>query len=116
MKGAYNQFYETDIRTWKLPQVFNARPFHEGDPDAFIVHFQGPKPQHYARYLTTGRCPFPRIPRLCELAVKNGYCDYIEDWAEHYKVGDSLDFDLPPKCSLELRLIRKLGQEVPWGK
>lgn len=99
VQGAYNQYYEADLRSWKLPQVFNAKPYHEHNPDAVIVHFHGAKPHDYAQYLATGECPFAQIPEMCESAVKNGYCAYVEDWAGHYRPGDGLDPRFPPTCS-----------------
>ena len=54
-QGAYNQFYEADVRAWRLPSKFNAKPYHAADPrrlsDAAIVHFHGPKVRMGAQLL-----------------------------------------------------------------
>lgn len=60
-QGAYNQFYEADVRAWYLPSKFNAKPYHSADPqrlsDVAIVHFHGPKPADYLEFAETGACP-----------------------------------------------------------
>jgi hypothetical protein len=63
-QGALNQFYEDEMRsTCSLPKTFNAKPYKLGDleslDDVFILHFHGPKPQHYLDFATNRGCgPF----------------------------------------------------------
>ncbi|GBF93893.1 hypothetical protein Rsub_06892 [Raphidocelis subcapitata] len=32
-QGAYNAFYEADVRAWRLPDNFNSKPYHTDRPD-----------------------------------------------------------------------------------
>ena len=58
-QGALNQFYESRIT--RIPKKWNAKPYHEEEPGAVIVHFHGPKPAHYIEFERSGACPFSNI-------------------------------------------------------
>ena len=75
-QGAYNQFYEDQI-TW-MPMQFNAKHYLAYDPEAFVVHFHGPKPTDIAEFATQHTCAFAE---MCQQAMLAGFCDYFKDWA-----------------------------------
>eukprot|EP01026_Neomeris_dumetosa_P045397 TRINITY_DN3844_c0_g1_i11.p1 TRINITY_DN3844_c0_g1~~TRINITY_DN3844_c0_g1_i11.p1 ORF type:complete len:626 (-),score=26.44 TRINITY_DN3844_c0_g1_i11:480-2357(-) len=82
-QGAYNQFYEDEVRAWKLPEAFNAKPYKEYNNNALIVHFHGPKPKDYLNLFVKGSCWFSkshcRYDRaLCDYVIKDWY-KYVED-------------------------------------
>jgi hypothetical protein len=54
-QGALNQFYQP--RIVRMPKKWNAKPYHAAEPGAVIVHFHGPKPEHYRAFAATGVCP-----------------------------------------------------------
>ncbi|EFN52174.1 expressed protein [Chlorella variabilis] len=76
-QGAFNQFYEKEIRGKPISKNFNAMMFHQFRPDARIVHMNGPKPNHYLQWLTSGKCAFRD---MCELGVNNGACEYAMEY------------------------------------
>ncbi|GLI69846.1 hypothetical protein VaNZ11_014563 [Volvox africanus] len=78
-QGIMNKFYEADLRGRMLNQVFNAKPYNSFDPNAFIVHFHGPKPHDLLSFMTTGKCDFFS---LCESAFLNGLCTYTKEWVQ----------------------------------
>ena len=77
-QGAYNQYYEATVRPSRLSESFNAKPYKPFNPDAFIVHFHGPKPMDYLNYFDNGLCVFGG---LCKKGVDvGGLCSYILEW------------------------------------
>ncbi|KAI8477207.1 MAG: hypothetical protein J3K34DRAFT_381683 [Monoraphidium minutum] len=90
-QGAYNQFYEADVRQWRLPSKFNAKPYHSSEPqrmsDAAIVHFHGPKPADYLEYATTGACP--KFGDMCKAGVAARACMYVHEWVRRLEGDDA---------------------------
>ncbi|GIL81751.1 hypothetical protein Vretimale_1367 [Volvox reticuliferus] len=78
-QGIMNKFYETDLRGRMLSQVFNTKPYNAFDPNAFIVHFHGPKPHELLSFITTGKCDFFTV---CESSFLNGLCTYTGEWVQ----------------------------------
>ncbi|GIL68281.1 hypothetical protein Vafri_21570 [Volvox africanus] len=78
-QGIINKFYEADLRSRMLSQVFNTKPYKPFDPNAFIVHFHGPKPHDLLSFITTGKCDFFS---LCESAFLGGLCNYTEEYVQ----------------------------------
>ena len=101
-QGALNQFYEDEMRsTCSLPQTFNAKPYKLGDLDSlegvFILHFHGPKPQHYLDFASNRGCgPFSsavgggNFVRLCREGLIN-------------------------LCALHLNIPESVSSEGSWG-
>jgi hypothetical protein len=81
-QGAYNQYYEADVRAWRLPSKFNAKPYHAAEPtrmsDVAIVHFHGPKPADYLEYANSGACP--KFGDMCRAGVAARACMYTHEW------------------------------------
>ncbi|GAQ85030.1 hypothetical protein KFL_002180050 [Klebsormidium nitens] len=119
-QGAYNQFYETEVKHTKLPQTFNAKPYHEHRDTAFIVHFHGPKPHDFSEFFKTGDCIFRYrddtevVNTLCELGIKRAYCTYIREWLPLYESGDSVDSGFSPGCSLEVKVLTQVARRIAW--
>lgn len=90
-QGAYNQFYEADVRQWRLPFKFNAKPYHATVPmrmsDVAIVHFHGPKPSDYLQYATTGACP--KFGDMCKAGVQARACMYTHEWVRRLEGEDA---------------------------
>eukprot|EP01025_Chloroclados_australasicus_P054071 TRINITY_DN6405_c0_g1_i1.p1 TRINITY_DN6405_c0_g1~~TRINITY_DN6405_c0_g1_i1.p1 ORF type:complete len:769 (-),score=34.50 TRINITY_DN6405_c0_g1_i1:335-2494(-) len=83
-QGALNKFYEEEIRNWKLPKIFNQKPYHLYQEDAVIVHFHGPKPHHYFQYFQNKTCGSQAFGNLCQVGINSGACFYIvEDWYKY---------------------------------
>jgi hypothetical protein len=120
IQGAYNQFYEKEVKHTKLPQLFNAKPYHEHQEDAYIVHFHGPKPHDYSEFFRTGDCAFQYhddtevVNTLCEFGVKRAYCLYISEWLRVYEKGDALDNTFNPGCSLEMKVLKQVARRIAW--
>lgn len=87
---AYNEFYEADVKAWRLPIKFNAKPYHRHAPrtlnDTAIVHLQGPKPLDYMRWHATQDCG--DWGNLCANGVMGRACLYVSDWLEHVDEAD----------------------------
>lgn len=81
-QGAINVFYEAAIKPHRLPNTFNSKPYHPFDGLSKIVHFHGPKPHDFLRYLETGNCTFQDY---CQTALMNGFCSYAVEWASFVK-------------------------------
>lgn len=75
-QGAYNKFYEKDLKPFKLSQDFNAKPYHTFRPSAKIIHFHGPKIHDYLSYLQDGSC---RFGTMCKKGVIKGAVCYYND-------------------------------------
>lgn len=84
-QGAYNQFYEKEIRGHPISKDFNAKPYQEYRPDARIVHLHGPKPNHYLDWLLDGKCQFGGI---CEAGYVHAFCEYMRDYSTHAREWD----------------------------
>lgn len=80
-QGAYNQYYESEIRGHPIKKIFNAKPYQAFDDAARIVHLHGPKPTDYLNWILTGECGL-NFGTLCESGVKNGLCWYVADYAQ----------------------------------
>lgn len=84
-QGAYNQYYEDDIKAWRLPVKFNAKPFHRHAPhsldDIVIMHFLGPKPTNYLNYTVTNICY--TFSSFCEKGVKARACVFVREWVQY---------------------------------
>lgn len=72
-QGAYNAFYERSVNL--LSEKFNGKTYKPYDKATTIVHFHGPKPQHYVEQLSTQTCSFHTLPSLCETGLA-GFCEY----------------------------------------
>jgi len=101
-QGALNQFYEGEMRSkCSLPETFNAKPYKLGNldslDDVFVLHFHGPKPQHYLDFASNCGCgPFSKavgggnFVRLCREGLIN-------------------------LCSLHLNIPESAPSEGSWG-
>jgi hypothetical protein len=78
-QGAYNQFYASSVQQYKLPEVWNAKPYKPFNPEAYVVHFHGPKPTHYQQWLKTHSC-LRVFMGLCELGFQQGLCSYMKEY------------------------------------
>ena len=82
-QGAYNAFYEAEVRAWRLPPGLNAKPYRADSParasDAAIVHFHGPKPADYLEYAQSGRCA--RFGGMCRAGLAARACGFVREWA-----------------------------------
>ncbi|KAI8471194.1 MAG: hypothetical protein J3K34DRAFT_367999 [Monoraphidium minutum] len=96
-KLAYNMFYEAEIKSYRLPVKFNAKPYHPHAPrsitDVAIVHFHGPKPLDYLSYGNGGDCG--GNGRFCAGGMAEGgrACVYIKEWMEFLEPGDRPPYD-----------------------
>lgn len=80
-QGAYNKFYETNLRPFKLSQDFNAKPYHTFRLSAKIIHFHGPKVHDYLIYSRNNSC---RFGCMCKDGLKEGgVCQYIDEIVTH---------------------------------
>ncbi|GBF98874.1 hypothetical protein Rsub_11478 [Raphidocelis subcapitata] len=86
-QGAYNAFYEAEVRAWRLPDKFNAKPYHAAVParvsDVAIVHFHGPKPMDYLTYAATGECP------RFGAGMRARACLYTHEWVRRLEGDDA---------------------------
>jgi hypothetical protein len=83
-QGALNQFYQHSMKgKCSLSESFNAKPYKTDHRigKSHILHFHGPKPDDYLRWLRTNRCSFGSkcragITQICRhahvLAAANG--------------------------------------------
>ena len=55
------QFYEHDLRKRMMSQAFNTKPYNDFDNASYIVHFHGPKPHEFVKFLETGKCDFYQV-------------------------------------------------------
>ena len=105
-QGAYTAFYRGAFAVVPLP-VFNWRPYWSYSPSAALLHFHGPKPEDYRRYLIGGpetaaemAAPFADIFKRCEGAG-------CAAWLARYDCApDELGADRPaaaPGCADLLR-------------
>eukprot|EP00798_Chlamydomonas_sp_ICE-L_P004103 gene4103-14204_t len=78
MVSAYVEFYWESVPSDVLNGAFAAKPFREHDDQAFVVHWQGPKPHEYYSYLQEGVCP--RSQTVCRQAFETGLCFYVKKW------------------------------------
>lgn len=78
-QGAFNQYYEKDIRGKPISKNFNAMMYHPLRKAARIVHMHGPKPNHYLKWLLTGECAFRD---MCELGFRYGLCQYMSEYVQ----------------------------------
>ena len=78
-QGALNQFYEARIT--RIPKKWNAKPYHDEQKDAAIVHFHGPKPSHYLEFARTGSCPFNFAP-LCREGQAHAAPVYVKMYTD----------------------------------
>ncbi|KXZ50966.1 hypothetical protein GPECTOR_14g21 [Gonium pectorale] len=78
-QGILNKFYEADLRARLLKPAFNAKPYGAHDPNAFIVHFHGPKPHELLAFLASGKCDFFTV---CESAFLNSLCPYMHEYVQ----------------------------------
>lgn len=74
-QGAYNAFYESEVRAWRLPARLNAKPYHARAPpdasDAALLHFQGPDPATYLAAALSEVCQYSSSPRpVCYYAAE----------------------------------------------
>lgn len=107
-QGAYNQFYERSVREARLTQQFNAKPYHEFSPSAYVVHFHGPKPGDYLAYSQNGTCAFGV---MCKGGVDHAFCDYALEWAQFIQ-----DEDIGPQVQLMCETLsqqRETSSSVP---
>ncbi|MEW5310172.1 MAG: hypothetical protein WDW38_001993 [Sanguina aurantia] len=115
-QGALNQFYEAELRAQMLPQAFNAKPYNDFIEDASILHFHGPKPHEYLKYLETGDCAFYYV---CEVGFLKNLCRYTQEWVS-YIPEDATAVKLSHACtqltnSVAVNLVKKINnlQGVP---
>ena len=78
-QGAYNQFYEFEVRRDEIPEEFNAKPYWPFSSTAILVHFHGPKYSDYIKWAETGAC---RFGDMCKMGFTNGLCTYAEEMAD----------------------------------
>ncbi|PSC70561.1 Glycosyl transferase family 8 [Micractinium conductrix] len=78
-QGAYNQYYEREIKGRPISKDFNAKPYQELRQEARIVHWHGPKPNHYLDWLLKGQCKFGGI---CEAGYIHSFCHYVADYSQ----------------------------------
>ena len=78
-QGALNQFYEQRIT--RIPKKWNAKPYHDDQGDAVIVHFHGPKPSHYVEFARSGQCPF-NFGTLCRDGQSRAAPHYVAIYTE----------------------------------
>lgn len=78
-QGAYNQYYESEVRQAKLAQDFNAKPYHMYRESAYIVHFHGPKPSDYLEWVETGKCG---LRDMCYHGMSQSLCKYILEFLQ----------------------------------
>ncbi|BDA51635.1 hypothetical protein COCOBI_19-1910 [Coccomyxa sp. Obi] len=91
-QGAYDQFNESTVHEGKLLTAFNAKPYHPFDDDATIVHWHGPKPMQFIRFLQSGRCPLKQGDNMCSRGLENSYCQYLREWTVYAEPQLSADF------------------------
>jgi len=100
-QGAFNAFYKDEVHPKPLDQSFNARPHNPLIPYAAIVHYHGPKPADYLRYIQGGKCGSSpgesNFYWLCENAFSSGgLCSYVTEWGEYLGVTAASDHDHIP--------------------
>lgn len=78
-QGLLNLVYENELRKGPNlpPNIMNAKPYKPYESKAWIVHFHGPKPEDYARFLEHGHC---RFGEMCRLGTQKGACKYLAEW------------------------------------
>ncbi|KAI7845916.1 hypothetical protein COHA_000462 [Chlorella ohadii] len=80
-QGAFNQYYEQEVKGKPISRKFNAMIYLEFRDDARIVHLHGPKMNHYLEYLRTGNCQFGD---LCTWGIyKGGLCKYAAEYLRY---------------------------------
>jgi len=80
-QGILNEFYEMELRnSGVLPTTYNAKPYHKFDDNAIIVHFHGPKPSDYIKFVTFNKC---RFGKMCSQGLKRGFCPYFSEWIKY---------------------------------
>ena len=104
-QGLLNLVYENELRKGPNlpPNVMNAKPYKPYESEAWIVHFHGPKPEDYARFLAHGRC---RFRELCRLGTQNGVCKYLAEWLQYCSESD-LRAVVENFCNISLPLSSK---------
>lgn len=98
-QGAINQFYEDSVKKAKLSQQFNAKPYHEYDPSAYIVHFHGPKFNDYLTYAENGTCTFGP---LCKDGLDHAFCEYALEWV-HFVQDEEIAQQVQVGCNMLMR-------------
>ncbi|KAL4423983.1 hypothetical protein ABPG75_001284 [Micractinium tetrahymenae] len=78
-QGAFNQYYEGQVKGRPISKNLNSMIYHDFRPDALIIHLHGPKPNHYGHFVRTGACP--QFNDLCEIGFSNGLCQYVAEYA-----------------------------------
>ncbi|KAI8467661.1 MAG: hypothetical protein J3K34DRAFT_523549 [Monoraphidium minutum] len=118
-QGAYNMFYEPEVREWRLPIKFNAKPYHRAAPraleDVAIVHFHGPKPSHYMHYATTNVCY--TFSDLCREGIEARACIYVGEWLHYAEPGpetEGLRRQWEAGCRGRVEAYQLMGQ-LPGG-
>ncbi|KAI7840392.1 hypothetical protein COHA_005893 [Chlorella ohadii] len=93
-QGAINQFYAPYLNKKPMSQIFNAKPYHPFNPAARIVHFHGPKPNHYLEWRLTGKCHFNDMCRQV------GICCLVRTSGRRWQ-------RITSRCNLPLNLLLK---------
>eukprot|EP01025_Chloroclados_australasicus_P014880 TRINITY_DN1703_c2_g1_i1.p1 TRINITY_DN1703_c2_g1~~TRINITY_DN1703_c2_g1_i1.p1 ORF type:complete len:656 (-),score=37.40 TRINITY_DN1703_c2_g1_i1:1651-3618(-) len=102
VQGAFNQFYESSVKRWVLPQAYNGKPYQDFNEDAVIVHFEGPKPHDYHQYLSTNNCSKPMLQDLCQQGAEKGMCQYILEWAQ-FATQDPISQEFVSLCKTKMQ-------------
>jgi hypothetical protein len=56
-QGAINKFYRDDMNhSCELSELYNAKPYKNRRKEPYIVHFHGPKPNDYLKWLELQQC------------------------------------------------------------
>ena len=85
-QGAYQKFYAGKFSVVKWP-VFNWKPYWNLPNVAKIIHFHGPKPADYHRYLrdnTTGNAMFDHLLKSSECHNEFSHCRQAIDLFDHF--------------------------------
>ncbi|KAL4423982.1 hypothetical protein ABPG75_001283 [Micractinium tetrahymenae] len=81
-QGAFNQYYEGQVKGRPISKNFNSKMYHELRKSARIVHFHGPKPNHYLQWFLTQTCG--TFGDMCKIGYeKGGLCPYARHLANN---------------------------------
>src|SRR3546814_603018 len=84
--GAYQRFYAGKCSVVKWP-VFNWKPYWNLPNVAKIIHFHGPKPNDYHRFLhdnTTGNAMFDHLLKKSSCHSPSSHCRQAIDLFDHF--------------------------------
>lgn len=87
-QGAINKYYRDDMNhSCQLQELYNAKPYKNGRKMPYIIHFHGPKPHDYLKWLERKQCR-PSFQDLCRKG-SNMMCRVVGEFA---KFSDHDDF------------------------